>query len=690
MLYNSNKVMQYATDLMKQNDAYFLKQQNISNDYLDYERGIVMKIKFLIPYKELQSKVLDIINKLHFPYEVEIQPIVVAVEDLSKFNIAEADAAIGRGYTAKRLRKEYPQLIIVELPITSYDIFRALKKIRYLYSPIKVGFCGGYSQMKGSKAMEEWLGCPLQIYFDEDPVHIPSLVKQAKKDGCNVILGGYSAVHYARKMGLKGVILESGDIAIENALNETIRSIRIKRNEQVKAEMYRLITKNAAEGILFVDLNGYIRVDNMAAREIAKNKRVPLCHHLLKENFPALTESFYKSIKEQTGQRLDVVKLNTKHTVSATITPVISNGIQYGSVINLLDISRIQDLEGSIRAKLNRRGLQAKYSFSDIIYQSNVMKYTVEMAKKYAKSDANVMIIGDTGTGKEIFAQSIHNYSQRSQGPFVAVNCAALPENLLESELFGYVEGAFTGTRKGGKMGLVEQAHKGTLFLDEISEIPISLQSKLLRVLQEKEVRRIGAENVIQVDVRFIAATNKNLEVEVKEGRFRRDLLYRLDVLRLPLPPLHQRGNDVELLFDYLLRRIGKKEQIDVSLMCLSEEAKEIIHRYPFEGNIRELRNIVERICVLHNDSTITGKELKSILYPQNLDQDVYNQGFDDLGKKMQSLSAVPLWSIKEEAEREKLQELLTAYQGRKGKIAELLKVNRSTLWRKLKKYGLE
>jgi len=649
-----------------------------------------MKIKFLIPYKELQGRVLNIINKSHFPYEVEIQSIVVAVEDLSKLNVTEADAVIGRGYTAKRLRKEYPQLIIVELPITSYDVFRALKKIRSLYSPTKVGFCGGYSQMKGSKALEEWLGCPLQIYFDEDPAHIPNLVEQAKKDECDVILGGYSAVHYAKIMGLKGVVLESGDIAIENALNETIRSIQIKRNEQVKAEMYRLITKNAAEGILFVDLNGYIRVDNMAARKIAKNKRVPLCHHLLKESFPALTESFHKSIKEQIGQRLDVVKLNAKYTVSATITPVISNGIQYGAVVNLLDISRIQDLEGSIRAKLNQRGLQAKYNFSDIIYQSDVMKYTVEMAKKYAQSDANVMIIGDTGTGKEIFAQSIHNYSLRSQGPFVAVNCAALPENLLESELFGYVEGAFTGTRKGGKMGLVEQAHQGTLFLDEISEIPISLQSKLLRVLQEKEVRRIGAENVIQVNVRFIAATNKNLETEVKEGRFRRDLLYRLDVLRLSLPPLHQRGTDVELLFNYLLHRIGEKEQVDISHICLSEEAKEILHGYPFEGNIRELRNIVERICVLHDDSAITGKELKAILYPQNLDQDLYDQGINDFGKRMQSSPASPLWSIKEEAEREKLQELLMVYQGRRGKIAEILKVNRSTLWRKLKKYGLE
>ena len=206
--------------------------------------------------------------------------------------------------------------------------------------------------------------------------------------------------------------------------------------------------------------------------------------------------------------------------------PVIINSRITGIVVTFQDVTQIQQVEIQIRKEMTDKGLNAHYHFNDIIHDSPEIDYVIEKAKKFASVSSNILIEGETGTGKELFAQSIHNASTRCNGPFVAVNCAALPENLLESELFGYVEGAFTGTAKGGKTGLFELAHKGTLFLDEISEIPLSIQGKLLRVLQEHEVRRVGGDRVISVDVRIIAATNHSLSRITEQGRFRLSLIH--------------------------------------------------------------------------------------------------------------------------------------------------------------------
>lgn len=287
------------------------------------------------------------------------------------------------------------------------------------------------------------------------------------------------------------------------------------------------------------------------------NGDVSLMDRKLKTVLPYLYKDFETVMTgglEQSGRILTIP--GTKTRVSVSCRPVIANKEISGAVICLSDITLIQNLESQIRRKLSERGLKARYTFDDILHESGTMKETIETARRYAATDSNVIIVGETGTGKELFAQSIHNSSRRKNGPFVAINCAALPENLLESELFGYVEGAFTGTSRGGKMGLFEQAHGGTLFLDEVEEISLSTQSKLLRTLQEKQVRRIGDNKVIDIDVRILSATNKSITRLSEEGGFRKDLMYRLDVLRLFLPPLRQRERDVEFLFCHLLGKL--------------------------------------------------------------------------------------------------------------------------------------
>ena len=383
--------------------------------------------------------------------------------------------------------------------------------------------------------------------------------------------------------------------------------------------------------------------------------------------------------QEESGRILTIP--GTRVTVSVSCTPVIANKEISGVVFFLSDITMIQNLESQIRRKLSERGFQAKYTFQDIIHQSRVIDQTIETARRYAASDSNVIIVGETGTGKELFAQSIHNSSSRKNGPFVAINCAALPENLLESELFGYVEGAFTGTSKGGKMGLFEQAHGGTLFLDEVGEISTSIQSKLLRVLQERQVRRIGDNKVIDVNVRIISATNKSISKLSDQGMFRRDLVYRLDVLRLFLPPLRERENDVELLFLHLLQ--AQCRETRTPLPRLEPGALSLLHQYPFIGNIRELKNMVERAGVLKTGDIITKKNLQDALYPPDLDMAA------ESGAAFMAAAGEGTPDRGPVSEPEKLRQALEQCNGNRTRAARLLGMDRSTLWRKMQKYQM-
>lgn len=372
-------------------------------------------------------------------------------------------------------------------------------------------------------------------------------------------------------------------------------------------------------------------------------------------------------------------------TGEEAITQVLDDAIR------IIEASSMQQFRNEIYKTVIRSSTNA------ILYVDNQERIIIEnqqalslIRKKTLKTrslqqmlpfmDATYREVLSSGTGKELFAQSIHNYSKRKDGPFVAINCAALPENLLESELFGYVQGAFTGTNKGGKIGLFELAHGGTLFLDEISEVSINVQSKLLRVLQEREVRRIGDDKVISVDVRIICATNQNLKKLIVEGRFRQDLLYRLDVLRVFLPPLRRREKDVLLIFSSLLRHY-LPDNVE-ELPPLTPEAQELLLFTPFPGNVRELRNVAERVSVLHNfPDAITADELTMALYPEDIDSDDHNAFFD--------APTAPVTPSHASSEAQAIQDALKECNGNQTKAARLLGIDRSTLWRKLKKYNL-
>ena len=316
----------------------------------------------------------------------------------------------------------------------------------------------------------------------------------------------------------------------------------------------------------------------------------------------------------------------------------------------------------------------AKYSWVNIIGKSEKMLQANYLARRAAQTSSNVLLLGESGTGKELFAHAIHNASKRGFSKFVKINCAAIPAELLESELFGYEEGAFTGAKRGGKIGKFELANGGSIFLDEIGDLPIEMQAKLLRVLQERELEKIGGNKTIAIDVRVIAATNKDLKKLVEEGKFREDLYYRLYVMTIEIPPLREREEDIEELTQLFIEKLA--HQIGKHVINISLQALENLKQHNWPGNVRELENVLERALNLAEGETILPIHLPSYL--------TKNKNKKNTGK-ISSLNY-----IIEEAEKEAIINCLKLTNGNKLKTAKYLSISRSSLYDKLAKYGLE
>lgn len=323
----------------------------------------------------------------------------------------------------------------------------------------------------------------------------------------------------------------------------------------------------------------------------------------------------------------------------------------------------------------NKINKDYKITLDNIIGNSDIMIHTKQKSLIASKSSSTVLIEGESGTGKELFARAIHNHSNRTDYPFVTVNCAAIPDNLLESELFGYEEGAFTGARKGGKLGKFEIAHKGTIFLDEIGDMSLHLQGKLLRVLQERELDKIGGKSNISIDVRVIAATNRNLERMVQEGHFREDLYYRLNVIPITLPSLRDRKEDIPFLIDYMIKEYSQK--LDKDVVGIDEDVKSALVDYSWPGNVRELQNIIEYSINMSSSRTLTLD-----IIPNNIKVQYY----DDVKDKKEEIRTL------EDLEKEAIQKAMNKfknYKKDKELIANALGISRATLYRKLEKYNL-
>lgn len=387
-----------------------------------------------------------------------------------------------------------------------------------------------------------------------------------------------------KKLGLSGEQLTRNLLRYSSIVAETNKGVNEDYvTEHLKNQMLKKAFEEVPEAVL---------VTNKEYKTVYSNEMALRLFHMEKESDCRMQDIFGSAFSELLEIGKDARELfqfkGTNYIVNKSVVKIVDQIIGYIFTFN--DEKNIKDIGNTLNKRLVKRGLIAKYTFGDILWKSAALKRCIDLAETVAETDHTVLIAGESGTGKELFAQSIHNHSARNSQPFVAVNCAALPETLLESELFGYEKGAFTGASANGKVGLFEQANHGTIFLDEIGDMSLNLQARLLRVLQEKQLMRLGSDKIIDVDIRIIAATNRNLQEAMEKREFREDLYYRLSNIPLTVPPLRQRREDILHIFsDY----IGGKFD------ALTAEQKEQLISYDWPGNVRELKNAADYFNML-------------------------------------------------------------------------------------------
>ncbi len=419
-------------------------------------------------------------------------------------------------------------------------------------------------------------------------------------------------------------------------------------------------------GITLEDVKGKFVHDIIPETKIdlVLQSKQPVTGHVIISKGPKKTEAFSSYIPIVKDGKL----------VAGFIHVIMSgmkNAVDFSSKVNSM-INQIEYYKEELR---KIRG--AKYSIDNIIGESPEIRKMKDVIINAANSNSTVLIEGETGTGKELVAHSVHDLSNRSFGPFIKVNCAAIPPGLLESEFFGYDEGAFTGAKKGGKEGKFEMANSGSLFLDEINQMPLVLQPKLLRALQEKEIERVGGEGSVPINVRIIAASNVSLEKMVKEKSFRSDLFYRLNVIKIVIPPLRKRKEDIPLISDNLLDRLNF--ELGMSVPGISDEAKSRFMGYDWPGNIRELQNVIERAMNMSRGKALEWKHFSS--YFENKKVNKY-AGIGENGE-------FSIKSMKEELEKETIIEALDVCENNKTQAAKLLEISRTLLYKKIAKYGI-
>jgi transcriptional regulator with PAS, ATPase and Fis domain len=628
----------------------------------------MINILFCIPYPEIQPDILNILS-VRTSIE-EIKPVFMCSANTQDFEASvlgtDCDVIVARGMITSVLRARPDiHIPVIELQVSSSDIVRTIQKCRKSYACSKIAVVAPAAMSYAAKAMAALSDFPIEVYYLQDYRDIESIVTNSLQAGCDAIVGGTTACNYAKSIGVSAVMIENSDESLSSAIEEAVRSVDLQRKERTQTEFLNVIMNNYKEGIVVIDSKRHIQTINACAGKIIGASESTCLGTDIQMWFPDLSCAIADALDECKTTRTELF-LHHGYSYFATIIPVIMHGETISVILCLEDIKNIQKNEEQIRNKLHSRGLLAGYTFDDIIHTSNEFQKLIIKAKRFAAAESNVLITGETGVGKELFAQSIHNHSRRRGAPFVAVNCAALPEALLESELFGYSKGAFTGASKEGKQGLFEMAHNGTVFLDEISEMPLLLQSKLLRVIQEKEVRRIGDNKLIPVNVRVIAATNKNLYELIRQNLFRQDLYYRLAVLDLNIMPLREHPNDIVPLFEVFLSRIVPPPE---KCPHLTEEARALLLGCAWEGNIRELQNIAERVLALNEKPFIDAQTLRPLLPACNspvrgLDSHAHNKDAECI------INAL-------------------ARSGSRKEAARCLGISRSTLWRKIREYGI-
>ena len=572
-----------------------------------------------------------------------------------------------------------------EIEVHDRDILEAIQRAKRACgksNPV-IAYVGLKKYYVSAHSLLREINLELRFYPCSNIEDVYKNVYLAAEEGADALICGAYATRIANSIGIPYSILCTNKDTLMECYYRAVAVRRAMEVERQRSERRNIILDAATEGLIGVDADLTVEVFNRQAQKIfcthwterASPRRLPglvppavadTCREVIAQGKPVIGK-----LLEQGGK---------KYAVS--FRPVSSDDKVLGVILVLQEQEMLSRLETKIRRDSAWRGNVAQYTFRDIKGNSPQIKRAVEIARDFAAVDSNVLIYGETGTGKEMFAQGIHNASQRREGPFVAVNCGAIPATLIESEFFGYVDGAFTGAQKGGKTGYFEQAHNGTLFLDEVSELDMPAQIALLRVLQERCVRRVGSDVITPVNTRIIAACNTNLLERVEAGQFRRDLYYRLCVLMLPIPNLDHRPGDVELLAAEFFKEYSTMFKKQFTVL---PEAMKLLTGQHWRGNIRQLRNFCERLAAITHepqiDKTLMETELTACSY--------FEAGASEQKSLPGNLSENTVIVKGKMLKREKLESIMHEHYGNRSKVAEALGVSKTTLWKVLRQFEM-
>ncbi len=584
------------------------------------------------------------------------------------------EVILGCGATGGLLAQEIGQPV-VKIPRTYLDILRAL--LQAGRSGRRVGVTSFAEATEGLEILGKVLDLDIHQIVFTNMDELREGIRRGLASGVSCVVGSGICRDVAVEEGGTGIVAIPSRNVILQALREARALAAARRAEQREQEQLHTILEIMKEGVIVIDRDLRTRVFNQMAADTlgitADGATAGLPGELI-ERLGLL------SVLHSGKAEIEQVRRTEKATVVISTLPISVNGRTEGVVATFKPVARIQTMDRRIRERLYAKGFVARHTVESIKSRDPGMLGVIEKARQYAKADAGVLIEGESGTGKEMLAQGIHNLSDRRGKPFVAINCAALPETLLESELFGYEEGAFTGAKKGGKIGFFELANGGTLFLDEITDVPISLQVRLLRVLEEREIMRVGGDRIVQTNVRIIASTHCNLYERVQERRFRNDLYFRLSTLMVRLPPLRERAGDLSLIVDELLDRHGNGAK------KVSERMLEPLRAYHWPGNIRELDSLIRRYVILLGEKTA--------------DDGLFRALFAELRGCVEATAAaaVPKFAVEALNEGERLRDRIEDFESRvieatlarfrfnRAETAKRLGISVNTLWRKLPK----
>jgi len=629
----------------------------------------VNKISFVSPYRDLTAAVRKIAEEMGIGLDI-VEGIMtedgwMGAEGARPETLSLGDIVVSRGGTAYHLARAY-KLPVVTIDPGPFDLLECCREAKRYSENIALTY---FQRPVGLDLIADVLGITITPLTIKTIRELETRIELLSREGNYCVVGGGPSTLYAQKYGVPNVFLRTSPDSIREALKRADELASLHQEVKRRANRLETILGCSYEGVIAVDSSGDIDIFNKAAERILG---ITAQSAMGKKAAEVIPGSRLVEVLENGQAQLNQVQSVHGVRIVTNRQAILDGDDIAGAVATFQEESSIRQIEHKLRKESTEGQFRAKLTLEDILGQSEVIKQKKDLARKFASSDLTVFINGFSGTGKELFAQGIHNASRRAKGPFVAINCGALPQSLLESELFGYAEGAFTGAKRSGKAGLFELAHNGSIFLDEIDAMPLDMQGRLLRVLQEREVLRVGAEGIIPVDIRVIAASNKPPKTLLEQKLIREDLYYRLNVLYLEIPPLRERKEDIPLLCAHFLPE--KKRESAANLIA---DMMPYLQKYPWPGNVRELLNFIQRLTFFL-DERLAGEDphsLLAVIAPDLLPaiEPERTACEDDFRAKIASQEE----ALIEEAIKEC---------GNLAEAAEKLGLPKTTLWRKLRK----